>query len=49
MTRETTEPYAIEFVDGYYAVKQCYSPDHAEQRAKEDHPKKRIKSLRKVK
>lgn len=42
------EPYGIEFTDGYYSVRQCFSMNHAKERAREDHGHRTVKSIRKV-
>lgn len=41
-------PYAIEFTDGYYSVRQCRDLSHAKQRAREDHGHRIVKAIRLV-
>lgn len=45
---EALKPYAIEFTDGYYSVRQCRDKNHAKQRAREDHGHRTVKSIREV-
>lgn len=39
-------PYAVEFSDGYYSVRQAFSDKHAGDLSRERHPGKTIKSIR---
>lgn len=43
--KDSTQPFAIRFVGGYHAVKQCFDADHARSRAAEDHPDMVVESV----